>query len=115
MCMKPIIIYNSRIPSLVSWFFPVAAITLWPFIFIRKGAANGKLINHENIHIAQCNELLVVGQALLYVLFFVVGLFRYRSVKLAYKNNPFEREAYDNQSNLKYLEERKWFAWRRYI
>ena len=113
--MKPIIIRNSWVPVFFSWFFPIAAITLWPFIFFRKGSITAKLVNHEKIHIAQCNELLDIGQALLYVLFFMIGLIRYRSVKQAYRNNPFEREAYDNQSNLKYLEERKWFAWRKYL
>ena len=33
----------------------------------------------------------------------------------AYRNISFEREAYSNEKDLSYLDNRKWFAWIRYI
>ena len=39
----------------------------------------------------------------------------HRSTVLAYAENPFEKEAYLNQENLNYLDERKWFSWWRYL
>ena len=39
----------------------------------------------------------------------------YRDTKLAYKNISFEREAYQNQSNLDYLSNRKHYSWFSYI
>jgi hypothetical protein len=113
--VKPFIIKNSWVPKALSWFFPIAAITIWPFIFIRKGHATPLLMNHEKIHIAQANELLVIGQILLYLLFIVIGLIRYGSIREAYKNNPFEKEAYANQDNANYLADRRLYAWTRYV
>ena len=39
----------------------------------------------------------------------------YRDTKLAYKNISFEREAYQNQYNLDYLNNRKHYSWFSYI
>ncbi len=57
--MKPIIVKNSKIPELLSWFMEVGGITLFPFIFIR-GEGNDRLINHESIHIFQYIETFVI-------------------------------------------------------
>jgi hypothetical protein len=109
-----IIVKNSIVPKLASIFFRVGAITLWPFIFIRKDCDTAQLVNHEMIHIKQCNELLVIGQYLLYGWDFVVGLIKYRNVYKAYRRVRFEQEAYRNDHNLNYLDSRPRFAWRKY-
>lgn len=43
------------------------------------------------------------------------GLLRYRSHRLAYRENPFEREAYANQSDLGYLDKRSLWSWTGYV
>ena len=110
--MRPIVVRDSRVPKLFSWFFPVAAITLWPFIFIKKGYDNERLINHEAIHIRQYNELLVIGFALLYIYDWVVGLVRYRSFYVAYHFIRFEQEAREFGDDQTYLTRRKPYAWK---
>lgn len=80
------------------------AITIWPFIFTRSDLSNIDL-NHEKIHGKQQLELLVI-------FFYLIYLIEYIFKK--YKNISFEKEAYANQSNLNYLQERKHYAmWRK--
>tara|TARA_R110002110_G_scaffold131470_1_gene312333 strand:+ start:462 stop:806 length:345 start_codon:yes stop_codon:yes gene_type:complete len=112
--MKPIIIKNSFVPKLFSWFFPVSAITLFPFIFVADKEAEDWLIIHETIHIKQYIELLIVGFPILYLLDFLRGLWKYKKVADAYHSIRLEQEAYRNEGNPYYLEERTWFAWRKY-
>ena len=52
-----IIIKNSRIPGILSWFINIRAITLYPFI-IFADEPDIETINHERIHILQQKELL---------------------------------------------------------
>jgi len=88
-------------------------IALWPFAFIVPELKNDKEIyNHEQIHLVQQRELWVIPFYVLYVLFWVQGLFR-RDV-VAYLSIPFEREAYTNQDDPYYLGDRKPFAWTDY-
>ena len=51
----------------------------------------------------------------MYGIFWVVGLLRYRNGKKAYYENPFEREAYDNQKKYTYLEKRPLWNWVNYV
>ena len=111
--MFPFIIKNSKIPKIMSVFINVYAITLWPFIFIRD-EGNEKTIRHEKIHIRQYNELLVIGFLILYLFDWIVGLIKYRDSSIAYLNIRFEQEAYENQDDLHYLDNRKMFAWLKY-
>ncbi len=111
-----IVVENSRVPKLVSWFFPVAGFTFGPFIFIDKSIQRGTrqfdtLLNHEKIHVVQQYELLFIGHWFLYLLFTLVGLIKYRSVHKAYRENVFELEAYNNQDDLLYLHRRKLYSW----
>ena len=109
--MKVRIIQNSRIPSMLSWFINIGAITIYPFI-ISKGEMDITTINHEMIHIKQQKELFVVGFYPLYAMFWVVNLLWHRmSAADAYRMIPFEIEAYGNQENLNYLSSRPKFAW----
>lgn len=108
------------------------------FLFVREEVElTDKAINHEAIHTVQQYEILtasalvalvlsniyaswwyllivVVMPILLYALAWLVELLLppYDS---AYKDSPFEHEAYANESNPKYLSTRPFFAWVRYI
>jgi hypothetical protein len=111
--MKPIIIKNSRIPELLSWFMDIGGITLFPFIFI-KGEGNDRLIRHESIHIMQYRETLVLGFLAIYLWDFLYGFVKYKNYDDAYRSIRFEQEAYANDHDENYLEMRKRFAWRKY-
>jgi hypothetical protein len=89
-----------------------AAITLWPFIFIRKEEMklNPVLINHEKIHLRQQMELLIVIFYLWYIFEFIYHFLKTRNLKIAYRMIRFEKEAYQNEHNLNYLKTRKMFG-----
>ena len=96
----------------------IGGITLWPFIVLREyyqGTTNywrskrERIINHESIHIKQQEELLIIPFYVLYILEWFIKLFFYGSG--AYRNISFEREAYANEKNYKYLESRKRYNW----
>ena len=105
---------NSIIPKLSSIFINVYAITIYPFIFIRD-EGNERTLNHERIHLKQQAELLLIPFYLLYVGFWLFNLLKYRDSQKAYFEIPFEREAYQNDSNWVYTLNRKKFAWVNYI
>ena len=111
--MKPIIVKNSIVPKLFSWLMKVGGVTIFPFIFVR-GEGSDTLIRHESIHIKQYAELYVIGFLPVYLWDFVWGLIKHRSFNKAYRGSRFEQEAYGNQGNENYLEERKPFAWKKY-
>ena len=112
--MKAIFVRNSRVPVVLSWFFPVAAITLWPFVFIRKGFDSQRLITHEEIHIKQYNELLVVGFLVLYIYDWIHGLVKYKDPYFAYQRIRFEQEAYAYDRVETYPQTRRKFSWRQF-
>lgn len=91
--------------------------TLFPFIFLReaKDRSNAVLIHHERIHLRQQLELLILPFYIIYFSEWLVKLCYYRDRRKAYLNLSFEREAYQNETNLQYLEQRKWFQFLRYI
>jgi len=107
-------------------FIPVSgysAMAIKPYIFIQKKWLNkldkfrdvsgdkavderyNKVINHEEIHFAQQEELGLI-------MFLVKYLWWW--VRYGYKNIPFEREAYINAEDFKYLSKRKPFAYLKY-
>jgi len=91
---------------------PFVAITFWPFIFIFDYFKNDKkLLNHEKIHLKQQEELLLIGFYLLYILFFIMNLFRFKNLLEAYENIPFEIEAKQFETDLNYLQNRNHFNW----
>jgi len=86
------------------------------FLFVREGTKmSEKDMNLEEIHSKQWRELLYIGFLLWYGIEYVIRLFEFQSFTLAYKNISLEREAYDNQSNLMYLCNRKKFAFLKYL
>ena len=114
--LKPIFIENSEVPV---WLSKVAPIDVWAFSFgpfvVCRGELSEKTRTHETIHFVQQLEMLFVLQWILYGLFYVIGRFTKVSWKAAYYGNPFEVEAYANDLDPDYLEERKFWAWTSYV
>jgi hypothetical protein len=92
---------------------PAQAMALYPFmLFKRKNLReNESIIRHEQIHFRQQQELLIVFFYPVYLLNYLVNLARYRDHNKAYFNISFEREAYQNESDVAYLKKRRLFAW----
>ncbi|CAM1348816.1 MULTISPECIES: hypothetical protein [Tenacibaculum] len=92
-------------------------LTLYPFIFLKRKDLryNYELVNHEKIHLKQQQELLIIFFFLFYAIEWLIKLIIYKNKHLAYKNLSFEREAYCNETNLYYLEERKLWAFLSYL
>lgn len=111
--MKPIIIQNSIVPKMLSVVIKINAITLWPFIFFRN-ESDERTLRHESIHIAQYNELFVVGFLVLYFYDWIKGLIKYRDKQVAYYRIRFEQEAYMYDVVDGYLKNRKKHEWRNY-
>lgn len=106
------IIYNDVIP------FPgFRAMNICGVIFARKKAKplSAETINHEAIHTAQMKELAYIFFYIIYVLEWLYRLVRSIFTKEnAYRSISFEREAYDNDDNMDYLQYRQHYAqWRR--
>lgn len=132
----PTIIYNNIIPLK-----GYQAITLWPFIFARKSAKplEDYAENHERIHLRQQLEVLVLSAAVLalavwlagwpwwwllasllvyyagYGIDYAVRRILYGSSHEAYRNIAVEQEAYQNQYDMAYLQQRRLFARVRFI
>ena len=90
------------------------AINLFGFVFVRKGTKMKPYdYNHEAIHTVQMKELCYFGFYFIYICEWLYHLIRTRSLKKAYRTISFEREAFANQSNYRYLKARYPFAqWR---
>ena len=103
------VICNNIIP-----FRGFAAINLFGILFVRKNIIlTDRIINHEEIHTAQMKELLYILFYVFYVIEWLIKLFKY-GLK-SYYNISFEREAYQNESNVGYLEVRKKFGFLKYL
>ena len=114
--MKPIIIKSKIITKLLSIFISVSAITLAPFIIANDNIEEyPRWLNHEQIHVEQQVEMLVVPFYLLYGLFYLKNRLKGMDSFDAYRQIPFEREAYANDQDLDYLENRKHYAWFDYV
>jgi hypothetical protein len=92
-------------------------LTLFPFVFLssEKDKQNEILLHHERIHLRQQLELLVLPFFIWYGIEFLIRLFHFKNVNLAYKNISFEREAYANEKDLYYLEQRSFGSWYSYL
>ena len=107
------IIYNNLIP-----FKGFIAINLFGVLFVRneykKRFESGGFtttLNHESIHTEQIKEL---GYIFFYIWYFIEWLLRLPFGN-AYYNISFEREAYTNEKNIKYLQARKHYSFLKYI
>ena len=120
------IIRNKYIP-----FQGFRAINLFGILFVRGNARiSERTIRHEAIHTAQMKEMLYIffyiGYGIEWLIRTTSYSLRYVSRKirdkvrkwnpyLAYRRISFEREAYSNEKDLSYLDNRKRFAWIKYI
>jgi hypothetical protein len=92
-------------------------IVLLGFVFLNRRAKTFKetelntLLNHERIHVVQQLELLILPFFILYIGEWLVLLWKYKNINLAYRNISFEKEAYQHAENLAYIPERKPYAW----
>ena len=111
----PMFIENSWIPVFLSNLSPIeiGAITLGPFIFSR-GEMSERTKNHERIHWEQYKETLVIGFLFLYAVYYLLGRVKYRDGQTAYFRIPFEQEAYENDSNMSYIDSRKKYEWSKF-
>ena len=108
-------IFVSKFWTKVFSFGKAEAITIFPFIFLRRRnlKADSILLNHERIHLLQALELLILPFYVWYILEFGIRFIQFRDFDRAYRNISFEREAYGNQGNKNYLYERKlWSFWK---
>jgi len=112
---KPLVFENNKIPVWLSYITPIKiwAISFFIFVFCR-GKISEETRRHETIHFQQQLELLFVFQWILYGVFWVIGLIKYKSGKEAYYNNLFEQEAYTNEGDPNYLKRRKRYSWWKY-
>lgn len=99
------IIINNIIP-----FKGFKCINLFGILFCRK-QLNKIDINHEAIHTKQMQEMLYIPFYIWYIIEYLIKLFKGN----AYRNISFEREAYNNQYNLNYLNNRKHYSWIKYV
>ena len=113
---KPLFIENSKIPVWLSYLAPIdiGAITLGPIV-ISRGEMSEEVKRHETIHYQQYLELAFVGFIILYLGWWALNLLKGQGGDDAYFNIPFEKEAYCNDEDEGYLENRKRFAWTHYI
>lgn len=115
----PIIKYSDKFLDRIGLFMKIGGITLWPFIILREiydstppwRRKAARIINHESIHIKQQEEMLIIPFYLWYIIEWAIKVPIYFSFRKAYYNISFEREAYDNDDNLSYLNNRKHYAW----
>ena len=102
------IIRNNILP-----FKGFAAINLFGVLFVRKDVdITDKLLRHEAIHTAQMKETYYIGFYLLYLLLWIIYMFRCKfNNNAAYHSIAFETEAYIYSDCENYLENRPKFAW----
>ena len=114
-----------------NWFIKIItfnwplAITLSPFgIYVNQKYKTLKTVpestkNHEKIHWKQQLEMLIIFFYIWYLVEWLINivivLIKNKPIKDAYYNISFEREAYGNENNFNYLENRKFYTWIKYI
>lgn len=105
-----IIVKNKIIP-----FGSYTTINLFGILFTKSDSLSPMTINHERIHTKQMLELLIVGYYLWYIIEYIIVRFCHKKQNDAYHDISFEEEAHNNDNNLHYLDNRKHFAWWKYV
>lgn len=95
----------------------VNAIAIFPFIIVRNQEvkASEVTIHHEKIHFRQQIELLIIPFYILYITFYIFYRIKGHNHFNAYMNIPFEKEAYQNDTNFDYIKTRSFCDWRKFI
>lgn len=93
----------------------ITGITIIPFILIRKKLKyykKYKVLNHNKIHFLQKLETLIIGFYIIWAVNFIINLVIYKlDFKKSIRNICFERECFNNNKNLIYLDNRKSYIW----
>ena len=91
--------------------------TLWPFVVLKNQSLKENLIflNHEQIHLRQQAELLVVFFYLWYGIEFLFRVIQYGNRHKAYRNISFEREAYHNENDFNFLKRRRFYGFLKFL
>lgn len=105
-----IIVKNKIIP-----FGSYSTINLFGILFTKSDYLSPTTINHERIHTKQMLELLIIGYYLWYIIEYIIVRFCHKKQNDAYHDISFEEEAHNNDNNLHYLDNRKHFAWCKYV
>ena len=97
-------------------FFWYSAMAIFPFVIIKEEKMKGDalLLNHELIHHQQQLELAIVPFYLIYGIHYLINFIRFRNHDRAYREIIFEREAYQMDKDLNYLQRRKIFAFTKF-
>nr|WP_293873783.1 hypothetical protein [Flavobacterium sp.] len=92
-------------------------LAIYPFILVSQNhlKQNLVIINHEKIHIRQQLELLILLFFIWYSLEFLFRWIQYKDRRKAYLNISFEREAYKNEKDLNYLNQRSFWTSLNYL
>jgi len=117
----------------VLWMKKSNAFTIFPFIFIlpfdeymsnlddigfglkHRETYYSRTLNHEKIHIRQQIETLLILFTVLYFTELALRFLFCFNFKKAYRKVSFEKEAYENSSNLNYLKYRKFWSFIKYL
>jgi hypothetical protein len=91
----------------------VIGVTLCPFGIYVKNLNDKITINHEKIHWKQQIEMLVIPFYIWYVLEYIIKIFSTKEE--AYNALSFEREASEFENDFEYLNNRKCYAWLKYL
>lgn len=95
------------------------AMTIYPFIFVRKDRKEyfTEVANtHESIHALQQIEILWIFFFLWYLLEWLVKIpFCKFNPSFAYRSISFEQEAYYNQYDKEYLQDRRHYCWMKFV
>ena len=112
---KPFFIENSKIPIWLSKISPIeiGAITLGPVV-VSRGTTSTTTRTHETIHWQQYIETGILGFPVLYFIYWLWGLVKYKEGRKAYTQIPFEQEAYNNEEQVDYLIHRRRWIWLKY-
>jgi hypothetical protein len=85
----------------------IRGLAFFPFIFVNDASdIDEVLINHENIHLRQQLELGIIP----FYVWYLIALYR-----VGYMEISFEKEAYANERDLTYLQNRRIFAFKEYL
>ncbi|MCX2582682.1 hypothetical protein [Pedobacter sp. MR22-3] len=102
-----------KAPILIVKNLPAAGMAIFPFILLKNERLkqDQDIINHENIHLRQQLELLILPFYILYLVNYLINFIRYQEHRKAYLSIVFEKEAYHYESDINYLKKQNWYGW----
>ena len=90
-------------------------INLFGILFTKLDTLSQHVLNHEAIHTAQMKEMAYIFFYIWYAIEWLVLLVKYRETFWAYYQLSFELEAHTNMHDTDYINERKRYAWTKYL